>query len=52
MAKVILEPIGEARDAGLSGDAWSRQVEQMRRLGDELQAKRDRVREGWGPDYV
>ena len=52
MAKIILEPLGEARDAGLAGESWSRQLEHMNRLGDELQRKRDWVRAGWGPDYV
>jgi len=52
VAKVILEPIGTAREAGKVGENWSRQLEHMRGLARELQRKRDSVREGWGADYV
>ena len=52
MAKIILEPIGEPRDAGPSGEAWPRQLAHMQRLGEELERKRAWVRAGWGPEYI
>ena len=51
MAKVILEPIGTARDSLLTDEAWERQQAHMRALNAGLQSKRDEVRAGWGKKY-
>jgi acetyl-CoA carboxylase carboxyltransferase component len=51
VAKVILEPIGDARERFLPDDAWAGQLEAMQNLNAGLQAKRDEVRAGWGPKY-
>jgi len=51
MAKVVLEPIGAARDAGLSEEAYAAQLATMNERNAELKAKRDTVREGWGAKY-
>ena len=48
MAKVILEPIGDARDRFLPDEAWRAQWEHMGGLVRALQARRDEVRAGWG----
>ncbi len=52
MAKVILEPIGEARERFLPEEAWRAQREHMEGLNRALQAKRDEVRAGWGPKHA
>jgi acetyl-CoA carboxylase carboxyltransferase component len=52
VAKVILEPIGDAREQSFSDDAWRAQREQMDQRNEELQRKRDWVRDGWGEKYV
>ncbi len=52
MAKVILEPIGEAREHFLPDDAWAAQRDHMTALREALQGKRDEVRSGWGPKYA
>ena len=51
MAKVILEPIGDLHDQLLSEEVWERHLRHMRGLNDDLQAKRDEVRAGWGKKY-
>jgi acetyl-CoA carboxylase carboxyltransferase component len=51
VAKVILEQIGQSRDLFLSDELFRAQHEQMSRLNDELQRKRDEVRAGWGEKY-
>ncbi len=51
MAKVILEPIGEAREHFLQDETWCAQVDHMSALREALQEKRDEVRAGWGPKY-
>jgi len=51
MAKVVLEPIGDAREQFLPDALWSDQLAAMRALGDELQRKREAVRDGWGEKY-
>jgi len=51
MAKVVLEPIGATRDAGLSEDAYAAQLAAMQERNSVLYGKRDTVREGWGPKY-
>jgi acetyl-CoA carboxylase carboxyltransferase component len=51
MAKVILEPIGNHHDQLLGDEAWRRNLNHMGRLNNELQAKRDEVRAGWGAKY-
>ncbi len=51
MAKVILEPIGEARERFLEENAWRAQLAHMEALNRSLDAKRSEVRAGWGPKY-
>jgi acetyl-CoA carboxylase carboxyltransferase component len=51
VAKLILEPLGSARDRIVPGDVWERQTERMARLAAELGARREAVRDGWGPAY-
>jgi len=51
VAKVVLEPIGGARETFLPEAAWSAQLEGMRALNRDLQNKRDAVRDGWGEKY-
>ena len=51
MAKVILEPIGEAHEQSFRDEVWQAQREQMERHNQELQLKRDWVRDGWGEKY-
>jgi acetyl-CoA carboxylase carboxyltransferase component len=51
VAKVILEPIGEARERFLDEETWTGQKARMSELGSKLQARRDEVRAGWGPKY-
>ncbi|RMG44388.1 MAG: propionyl-CoA carboxylase [Acidobacteria bacterium] len=52
MAKVILEPIGSPVDQFLSLEQYRENLQHMQRLNDELRAKREDVRAGWGPEYV
>jgi acetyl-CoA carboxylase carboxyltransferase component len=52
MAKVLLEPVGEARERFLPDDAWSSQRARMAALNGDLEAKRATVRAGWGPKYA
>lgn len=52
MAKVILEPIGEPREQAFREETWRAQLGQMERHNEELQSKRDWVRDGWGEKYV
>jgi 3-methylcrotonyl-CoA carboxylase beta subunit len=51
VAKVVLEPIGGARETFLPEPAWIAQLEGMRALNRDLQDKRDAVRDGWGEKY-
>jgi len=51
MAKVILEPIGNARERVVPETTWTAQRDHMAgRVGD-LRALRAEVRSGWGPKY-
>ncbi|HZN54417.1 MAG TPA: carboxyl transferase domain-containing protein [Candidatus Polarisedimenticolaceae bacterium] len=52
MAKVLLEPIGSARERAVDEAAWAAQRAHAEALGASLQAKRDEVRAGWGPEYA
>ena len=52
MAKVLLEPIGSARERAVDEAAWVAQRAHAEALGASLQAKRDEVRAGWGPEYA
>ena len=51
MAKVILEPIGDARQRLLADDTWESQKAKAEQLGRDLDDKRATVRAGWGPTY-
>jgi len=51
MAKVLLDPIGSARERVLDDASWAAQREHIGALNAELQKKRDEVRAGWGPEY-
>ncbi|HZN53960.1 MAG TPA: carboxyl transferase domain-containing protein [Candidatus Polarisedimenticolaceae bacterium] len=51
MAKVILAPIGRAREQALPPAAWSAQSAHLAELNAALRAKRDEVRTGWGAEY-
>jgi acetyl-CoA carboxylase carboxyltransferase component len=52
MAKVVLEPIGSALPQFLPAEQYRDNREHMKRLDDDLDAKREEVRAGWGPKYV
>ncbi len=52
MAKVMLEPIGGPRDAFVTDELWTSQLEQLRRANESLDDKRDEVRAGWGDKHV
>ena len=51
MAKVVLEPIGAARETAVDDASWQRQRQAMQALNAGLQSKRDEVRAGWGEEY-
>jgi acetyl-CoA carboxylase carboxyltransferase component len=51
MAKVVLEPIGTARERFLPDGVWQVQCEAMGRLVADLARRRDAVRDGWGAKY-
>jgi len=52
MAKVILEPIGDAMERALDPAIAQRNAAAMEPLDRNLAASRDAVRAGWGPEYV
>ena len=51
MAKVLLEPIGSAKELALDSGTYASQREHLAALNAALAAKRDAVRAGWGPEY-
>jgi acetyl-CoA carboxylase carboxyltransferase component len=51
VAKVVLQPIGQSREAFLPDAIWQAQLERMTALARALEDKRDRVRDGWGESY-
>jgi acetyl-CoA carboxylase carboxyltransferase component len=51
VAKVILEPIGDAWERVLTPDSWRAQSAHMEGLVAVLAARRAEVRAGWGPKY-
>jgi len=51
VAKVILQPVGSAREGFLTDEIWSRQHAHMTRLNEALLEKRREVRDGWGEKY-
>jgi acetyl-CoA carboxylase carboxyltransferase component len=51
VAKIILEPVGDARDRVVPDEVWRRQLDHLGGLNRSLQEKRDEVRAGWGPKY-
>jgi len=51
MAKVLLDPIGSPRERAVDAATWDAQREHVSALNAALQAKRDAVRAGWGPEY-
>src|SRR5262245_26508425 len=52
MAKVILEPIGDALDKVVDSAAAAANTASMQLLVTALDAKRSEVRRGWGDAYI
>ena len=52
MAKVILHPIGTPIEEALDEKTYGENLERMTRLNAILFARREEVRQGWGPEYV
>ncbi len=52
MAKVALEPIGEALERCVEPAAAEENASALRSLNEALRARRDEVRSGWGPEYA
>jgi len=52
VAKVILEEIGDPREHFLNDRLYDEQLRHMRERNDELQARRDEVRRGWGAKHI
>jgi len=52
MGKVLLDPIGNARERALDDASWAAQREHVAALNASLDAKRAEVRAGWGPEYA
>jgi acetyl-CoA carboxylase carboxyltransferase component len=52
MAKVILQPIGNALESFMDQEMYTANREHMSSLNDEYSARRDEIRSGWGDKYV
>ena len=52
MAKVPLAPIGRPRDAFLDSASYERNRAALETKETELAARRAKVAQGWGPEYV
>ena len=52
MAKVLLDPIGAARETFVDEPTWSAQLARMGERGAALDARRATVRAGWGESYA
>src|SRR5262245_2695296 len=52
MAKVPLAPIGRALDQFLDARTFEKNAHAMRALDEALDARRHKIAEGWGAEYV
>ena len=52
MSKVILHTIGTPVEEAIDGKAYAENLRRMKELNEVVLARREEIRQGWGPKYI